>query len=248
MSALQLLAALLMGLLGSAHCIVMCGGVVAMTCSALPLAQRSRFVHQVPYLIAYNAGRIASYSAAGGLAGLIGATFASWAPLEGGQTVVRLGARLMLVAVGLYVAGVAPALRWIEGLGKPVWDRIAPIARRWVPVRRPVQAFALGLVWGWMPCGLVYGALAAAAGSGSLGGGAATMAAFGTGTLPMLLTMGSAGALLARLARHRWVRGAAGVAMIAFGVVQIAQEGAHWGAMRGGGAGGSTCCAAHRHG
>lgn len=228
MTAMLLVSALLMGLLGSSHCVVMCGGVVAMTCSALPLARRGRVGAQLPYVLAYNAGRIASYAAAGAVAGALGATLASFGVVERAQLALRIAAGVMMIAVGLYVAGLARALRWLERAGEPVWRRVAPVARRLVPVRSPAQALALGLLWGWMPCGLVYAALAASVTSGGALGGAATMAAFGAGTLPTLVAMGSAAALVARLARVRWVRAAAGVAIVAFGVVQIAHVGVAW--------------------
>jgi sulfite exporter TauE/SafE len=228
MTPMLLVSALLMGLLGSSHCVVMCGGVVAMTCSALPLARRGRVGAQLPYVLAYNAGRIASYAAAGAVAGALGATLASFGVVERAQLGLRVAAGVMMIAVGLYVAGLARALRWLERAGEPAWRRIAPIARRLVPVRSPPQALALGLLWGWMPCGLVYAALAASVTSGGALGGAATMVAFGAGTLPTLVAMGSAAALVARLARVRWIRAAAGVAIVAFGVVQIAHVGVAW--------------------
>jgi sulfite exporter TauE/SafE len=150
----------------------------------------------------------------------------------------------MMIAVGLYVAGVARALRWIERAGQPVWKRVAPIARQLVPVSTPSTAFALGLLWGWLPCGLVYAAIAAAVTSGSALGGAATMIAFGLGTLPMLLAMGSAAAIVARGARIRWVRAAVGMAIVAFGVVQVIHTGRAWAASATGST--SVCCAGHR--
>ena len=109
MTALLFTSALLMGLLGSTHCVAMCGGVVAMTCSALPLARRRRLLSQLPYVLAYNAGRIASYAAAGAVAGLLGASLASFGVLNRAEITLRLAAGAMMVAVGFYVAGVAPA-------------------------------------------------------------------------------------------------------------------------------------------
>jgi uncharacterized protein len=241
-----LVSALLMGLLGSAHCVVMCGGVVAMTCAALPIGRRPRLRAQLPYLLSYNAGRIVSYAAAGGVAGLVGASFGSFGPVHHAQLALRLAAGAMMLAVGCYVAGLAPALRWLEHLGAPLWRRLAPIARRLVPTQRPDQAFALGLLWGWMPCGLVYAALAAAVGSGSPAGGAAAMVAFGLGTLPTLLAMGSAGLLVAQVARHGKVRGAAGIAIAALGVVQVVHVGGQW--IDAGVGAPAVCCASHAHG
>lgn len=244
MSAVLVLSALLMGLLGSTHCVVMCGGVVAMTCSALRLARRGGMLAQLPYVLAYNAGRITSYAVGGAVAGAIGASVGSF----GGVTLALLGLRFaagaLMIAVGFYLAGWTRALRWAERAGEPVWRRVAPLARRLVPVRTPGQALALGLLWGWMPCGLVYAALAASVTSGSLAGGAATMAAFGLGTLPMLVAMGSATALVTRVARSRRMRIGAGVVVAAFGVAQIAHVGVAWAAVDR--AGTPACCAGHR--
>jgi sulfite exporter TauE/SafE len=241
-----------MGLLGSAHCVLMCGGVVAMTCSALPLSARSaesgavrgprRALEQMGYILAYNGGRIASYTAAGAIAGAVGAALASFGGVQEAQLALRLAAGAMMVTVGLYVAGVARALTWLERAGEPLWRRVAPVARRLVPVRSPLTAFTLGVLWGWLPCGLVYAALAASVTSGSAAGGATTMAAFGLGTLPALVTMGSAATVVARAARRRWVRVGAGVLLIAFGAVQVAHVGRAWAAESRGGA---PCCAGH---
>lgn len=236
--------ALLMGLLGSTHCVVMCGGVVAATCSALPLQRGARWRTHIPYVLSYNAGRIASYAAAGAIAGAMGASLASFGVVERVQLGLRLGAGVLMVAVGLYVAGFGRAMRWIERAGEPVWRRIAQVARRFVPVRSPVQALALGLLWGWMPCGLVYAAMAGAVTSGSALGGAVTMGAFGAGTLPMLVAMGSAASAIARAARLRWVRAGAGVVLVALGVLQTAHAWAASNAVTRGGA--HACCASRR--
>ncbi|HEX8794374.1 MAG TPA: sulfite exporter TauE/SafE family protein [Polyangiaceae bacterium] len=239
MTTTLLLPALLMGLLGSTHCVFMCGGIVGMTCSALPAERRLRLGAQLPYLLTYNLGRIISYAVFGAVAGAVGAAVASVGVAERAQLLLRLVAGTMMVAVGLYVAGFAPAVRWIERVGEPAWRRIAPLARRLVPVRTPVHSLALGLLWGAMPCGLVYAAMIAAVTSGSALSGAATMLAFGMGTLPMLLAMGSVAAATARALRTRWVRPVAGVVLVALGALQVVHVGQAWAT------GAHACCAAH---
>ena len=241
MSAALLLSALVMGLLGSTHCVVMCGGVVAMTCSALPLDRRRRVAAQMPYVLAYNAGRIASYAAAGAVAGALGTSLQSFGAVEQVGLGLRFAAGMVMIGVGLYLAGFAGALHWAERAGEPLWRRIAPLARRLVPVRTPAHAVALGLLWGWMPCGLVYAALAAAVTSASPLGGAATMAAFGVGTLPMLITMGSAAGVASRLARLPTVRMAAALVVGTFGILQVGHVGTAWAS--GAGAATHACCA-----
>jgi sulfite exporter TauE/SafE len=245
MSALLLASAWVMGLLGSTHCVAMCGGVVAMSCSALSLERRATPRTQLPFVLAYNSGRIVSYAVAGAIAGAAGAVLASVGLVAHAQLGLRFFAAAMMIAVGLYVAGLGRALRWIEAAGQPVWRRVAPVAHRLVPVSSPSRAFALGLLWGWLPCGLVYAALAAAVTSGSALGGAAAMAAFGLGTLPMLVAMGSTAAVVARAARVRWVRRAAGLSILVFGVVQLVHTSRAWAGVDGKSP--PACCAGHHH-
>jgi sulfite exporter TauE/SafE len=178
-----LLAALLAGLVGSVHCLGMCGGIAG----ALGLAAggRTRFV------LAYGAGRIASYAAAGALAGALGAALAG---LAGLGPWLRLVMGAMLVLVGLQVALGWRLLAPIESAGARAWRRMAPAARSLMPPERLPQALALGALWGWLPCGLVYGMLAAAAATGGPAQGAGFMAAFGLGTLPAMAGLSLASA------------------------------------------------------
>jgi sulfite exporter TauE/SafE len=200
----------LIGLLGGTHCVGMCGGIV----SALSLGGPARW----PLLLAYNGGRILSYTAAGALAGGLGAAGISLAGDAPVRIALYLFANLMLLALGLYLLGVTRALAFTERLGQRLWSHIQPLTRRFLPARTPAQAFPLGLLWGWLPCGLVYGVLATALGSGSAGGGAMAMLAFGLGTLPNLL---AAGILLARMnafVRRKPVRVASGLLVVAYGL------------------------------
>ncbi len=200
----------LVGLLGGTHCVGMCGGIVG----ALSMGARARWSMH----LAYNAGRILSYGAAGALAGALGAASLT---LEG-QAPVRLGlyllANLMLVALGLYLLGITRALAFTERAGQHLWRRVQPLTRRFLPARTVIQAFPLGVLWGWLPCGLVYSALATALSTGSPGSGALLMLAFGLGTLPNLLL---AGILLARLnefVRRPAVRIGSGLLVLGFGL------------------------------
>jgi uncharacterized protein len=171
-----LLAALIAGLVGSVHCFGMCGGIAG----ALGMAGGGR----ASFAVAYSAGRIASYAVAGAIAGTIGAGLAGAAGLG---PWLRLVMGVVLILLGLQVALNLKLLAPLEAAGAQLWRRLAPIARRLVPPRHAGQALALGALWGWLPCGLVYGMLAAAAGSGSALGGATFMAVFGLGTAPAMV-------------------------------------------------------------
>jgi uncharacterized protein len=199
----------LVGLLGGTHCIGMCGGIVG----ALSMGGQRRWsLH-----LAYNGGRIASYTLAGAAAGGLGA-----AGIGLGETTVRLAlylfANLMLVALGLYLIGVTRALALTERIGHSLWQRIQPLTRRFLPVRSVAQAFPLGLLWGWLPCGLVYSCLATALASGSAGSGALAMLAFGIGTLPNLLAAGILFARMNAFVRRPAVRTVSGLLVLGFGI------------------------------
>jgi len=204
------LALFLVGLLGGTHCVGMCGGIVG----AMSMGGKAGWgMH-----LAYNGGRILSYVTAGAIAGALGAASMG---LEG-QVPARMAlyfiANLMLVALGLYLLGITGALAFTERAGQGLWRRLQPLTRRFLPVRSVAQAFPLGLLWGWLPCGLVYSALATALAAGSAGRGAAAMLAFGLGTLPNLLL---AGLLLARLnefVRRPAVRAISGLLVLGFGL------------------------------
>ena len=200
----------LVGLLGGTHCVGMCGGIVG----ALSIGGGGRWSMH----LAYNCGRILSYGLAGVLVGTLGALSEGL----GGQLPVRMLlyflANLMLVALGLYLLGLTRTLAPIERLGQHLWQRIQPLTRRFLPARSPAQAFPLGVLWGWLPCGLVYSALASALTTGSPVRGGALMLAFGLGTLPNLLLAGIVLARVNEFVRRPWVRRLSGVLVLGFGV------------------------------
>lgn len=198
----------LVGLASGAHCVGMCGGIVTAFSAPQPLVPAAALWRRQ---FAFNAGRISSYAAAGALAGLAGAGAYALGAAPA-QQFLQGAASLMLILVGLYLAGLSGAATWLERLGAPLWRRLQPLA-----ARLRAHSFAAGLVWGWLPCGLVYGALATAAAAGSPARGALAMAAFGLGTLPWLL---GAGALALRLRAWRAVLGGL---VLAFGVWGLAR-------------------------
>ena len=210
----MVLTALTAGLLGGAHCAAMCGGIVGLTCAPGPDGKTRRVV----YPLAYNAGRISSYIAAGALAGAAGQAGIA---LRGGALAQHLLMFLMgltLIVVALNVAGVRPVTRGIEAAGSALWRQVQPLSRRFLPVTSPWQALGLGAIWGWLPCGMVYAVLLMALASGSAGEGALILAAFGLGTLPNLLAIGATVGGLRRWMQRTWVRYLASGVIAAVGV------------------------------
>lgn len=214
------LAAFLVALLGAVHCFGMCGGIVGALTLGLSAARENRLTAILPYLLAYNSGRMVSYSVAGMLAGGVGAWTANWASVHDGQRILRLIAGLFMILLGLYIAGWWQGLNRVEQAGGLLWRHIEPLGRRLLPVRSVGQALGVGLVWGWLPCGLVYSVLIWAVSAGSAWQGGLLMLSFGLGTLPALLAMGAFAAALAGWLRRPRVRQSAGTLIIIGGVYQ----------------------------
>lgn len=225
---LTLLAAFVVGLLGSTHCIGMCGGIVGALTMGLPEQIRQSPVRLLPYLLTYNSGRLFSYVVAGSSVGLISSTAGDVFQV-GSFPIGGVVGGFFMVALGIYIGGWMQTLVFLERLGSYFWRLIEPIGRRFMPVRSPMQALGLGFFWGWLPCGLVYSTLALAATAGSAAESALLMLAFGIGTLPMLILMGGFAERLQRFTRNRWTRYIAGILLIAFGVMILmkALSGAH---------------------
>lgn len=213
MPELSLISAFLVGLLGGTHCVAMCGGIVGALSMQLPgQAAPWRF------LLGYNAGRIVSYTGGGLLAGAIGSGGFLLAGVLPVQQLLYGFASLLLVALGLYLAGVWHAVVYIERAGGWLWKQLQPYTRRFLPVSSVPQAFALGLLWGWLPCGLVYSILVLALASGNALHGGGLMLAFGLGTLPNLLAMGLFARQLKAFMQNKAVRTIAGLVVAGFGV------------------------------
>ncbi len=220
-------AALLAGLLGSVHCVGMCGGITGALTMGLPAPVRLSYSRLLPYLLAYNSGRIMSYVTAGALMGALGAQLSGSLTPQAAISIGRVISGLFMLALGVTIAGWWNALAGLEKLGGRLWRHIEPWGRGLLPPKGPVQALGLGLVWGWLPCGLVYSALAwsLAAGGALQGGG--IMLAFGLGTLPTLIVMGSAARWLKQMTRLPRVRQVAGALILAFGLYMLFAPGAH---------------------
>jgi sulfite exporter TauE/SafE len=244
MNGAQLLPVFVVGLAGSIHCAGMCGGIVtamsttvtvipakagihaerahgrSMDRSGVPSALRRNDVARV---VGYNAGRISSYMLAGALAGGLAGGARSMASLADVQLGFYWLANAMLIALGLYLMNAWRGLTVLEQGGRTLWRHIAPATKTFMPADTPAKAFALGALWGWLPCGMVYSVLATALLSGSAADGAAVMLAFGLGTLPMLTGLGLLGARVQHAMRRRSVRIACGLLVLGFGALGLAR-------------------------
>ncbi len=211
-----LLSALLMGLIGSTHCIGMCGGIVS-TLNADFSGRRpaSPFAIQ----LGYNLGRITSYASIGLLAGLFTSQLMNRLPDPHAVSMKISG--VFFILLGIYISQVFNSLGFLERAGSHLWKHIEPLGRKYLPARDPLAAWKLGLIWGWLPCGLVYSALALAVTQTSAPAAALTMLAFGIGTLPTLMLIGHFSQQLRLWLQQRWLRYLLGGLLVAYGLMQI---------------------------
>lgn len=219
-------AAFIAGLLGAVHCVGMCGGIVGALTFGIDTDSHSKEASQskkelYPYLLAYNSGRLLSYTFAGLLVGGISMLATNLPVLHNIQFGLQVFAALFMIALGLYIGGWWVGLRKIEKAGGLIWKKIEPISRRFIPVKTPFQALILGSLWGWLPCGLVYSILFWSISTSSAIEGGLLMLSFGLGTLPMLLAMGFFAVGLRSFIQKNWVRYLAGGIIISFGVFSL---------------------------
>ena len=202
------------GLFSAVHCVGMCGGIIGALSMSLPAAVRDHRWQLLRYVAAYSLGRVSSYAAAGALVGLLGQQVFGLVSPRHGHAVVQGFAALLLIGIGLYLAGWFPRFAQLERIGAPLWRRLEPFGQRLLPVRSLPRAFGFGLVWGWLPCGLVYSTLLWSASAGSSAQSALYMALFGLGTLPAVMGAGMVTGWIGRLARSRHLRQLVGVLLI----------------------------------
>jgi sulfite exporter TauE/SafE len=210
-------AALLAGLLGSAHCLGMCGGIAGLVGVNAGVATLR---WQLPFALLYNAGRIVSYAVLGIIVASFGSIIVKASPSV--AIGIRLLSGIIIILVGLKVAFDLRLLNVIERMGGTLWSKITPLAQRLMPITTLPKAFGLGLIWGWLPCGLVYSVLMIAATSAQPVAGAATMIAFGVGTMPAMVLTGLGAARLSELMRRKRTRAGLGLLIAAMGIVTIA--------------------------
>lgn len=214
-------AAFLVGLFGGVHCVGMCGGIVGALSFGLPEQVRGKFSALLPYLINYNLGRLFSYTVAGALLGGVGALASNMVALHQAQSVLQVIAGLFMIAMGLYLGGWWYGMSRLEKLGGKLWRFLEPYGRKLLPVRRPSQALVMGVIWGWLPCGLVYSALIWAVSAGSALKGGLLLLSFGLGTLPNLMAMGIFAGKLTAMLRRPGVMHLAGALVVLIGVFTI---------------------------
>lgn len=173
------------------------------------------------FVTAYNVGRVLSYASAGALIWLLESLVPDSVYLQQGHLVLRLLGAAVMLGAGLHLAGWFPDFKRMEALGRPLWRKLEPVARRLLPVKSQAQALAYGAVWGWMPCGLVYMALLYSASQAGAANPVLMMAGFGVGTLPVMLATGLMIQPLLKLARSQRFRRIAGLLICLMALISV---------------------------
>ena len=207
----------LLGFFGGTHCVGMCGGLSSAFALQLP-----PHLNRLGLIVLLNLGRISSYVLIGLIVGLVGQIGISLDDTRWLQNGLYIAANILLLLLGLYLAGLSTAATQIERIGRPIWKRLNPILNRLLPIKSVPACFGVGMLWGWLPCGLVYSASLYALGSGNAVQGGLYMLAFALGTLPNLLAMGIFAAQLKTLLQRRAIRLCAGLLVTGWAVFRLA--------------------------
>lgn len=214
---MSLFFAFITGLFATLHCLGMCGGIIGALSYSLPAPVRDNPWRRSGYILLYNMGRLLSYSMAGAIAGAVGSlvlgNVSSLFPL--------LLSTAMMAGIALYLGGWFPQFANLEKIGVPLWRKLEPLGRGFIPIRAPWQAGVYGAIWGWLPCIMIYSILLWAATQGSASEGALLMLVFGLGTLPTLSAAGLFGDWLSRLTRKQRVRQGIGLSLLLMAVANL---------------------------
>lgn len=212
----DLFAAFLIGIAGSVHCVSMCGGVMAGLTYAIPKDRNPSL-----YLAGYNVGRISSYTIAGSLTGAFGNLVTS--SVEQGIGWLNLLSGIFLLLLAGYIGNWWLFLRNLESIGASLFKRIQPYSKSLIPFPTAFHALPYGIIWGWLPCGLVYSTLSWSLASGSAMKGGLLMLCFGLGTLPSLLAVSASSKEIVNIFKSPKTKQVVAISLLILGIYNISQ-------------------------
>lgn len=204
------------GLLGNVHCFGMCGGLSSALALSKPKASQTE-LRGVLLPLLNNLGRLTTYMTLGAMAGGFGKLL-NMSVSQYGILSLRGLAGTLLICLGLYLSGWWRGLQFLEAKGAILWRKIAPIINKLMPVQTYTSAYVLGILWGFLPCGLIYSTLSLASTTGSMTQGAIVMGLFGVGTLPSMLTLGIFSERLSVLVKRKKIQQLSGLIVIFLGI------------------------------
>lgn len=218
---LSFIAMFIAGFLAGGHCLMMCGGIAHLI--GFSAGKNNRYI-SLSRIVFYNFGRIFSYTLLGALLGLVGEFFSDFGKsvfpsnAQSFAQIMHIVAAVFLIAMGLYIAGFTKIFTPLERLGLPIWKLVEPLAQKFLPPKNFWQCYMLGILWGFLPCGIVYAALIKAFSSTSIINGALLMLCFGVGTFPNLVLISWGSAFIAKVRSYKWVNWLSGLILIVFGI------------------------------
>lgn len=213
--------AFFIGLFSSLHCVSMCGSIIGTLSFSLKPEIRSNKPKMTAFIFSYNFGRVFSYILAGVIIGTVESILTFPLGVEHKHSFLQLISALIITGAGFYIAGWFPKFAYIEKTGSYFWKAIEPYGRKLIPVASLKQAFLFGMVWGWIPCGLVYTALALAATTGNITISALTMLTFGLGTLPAVVGTGLVSTFISRISNLRIAKQVVGMLLVFVAILSV---------------------------
>lgn len=218
MSSSALVSAFLTGLLGASHCLAMCGGIACLL--GTRSSKHSTRSAAISALL-FNTGRVTSYA----LAGFVVAGSLSQIARVADSTKMLMAlhwiAALMMILLGIHLMRFWSVLAPLERAGQLLWRPIQPHASRMLGSQSTWSALPLGMLWGWLPCGLVYSTLTLAAAQTNAAKGALVMACFGAGTFTIMCFAVMFGSKIQAFAKHRALQIISGLLVVSLGVNQL---------------------------
>ncbi len=213
--------ALFIGLFSSLHCVSMCGSIIGTLSFSLKPEIRQNKVKMTTFVFSYNLGRIFSYMLAGLIVGLVESLLSLPFGDEHGHQLLKIISAAIITGAGFYIAGWFPSFAYIEKTGSRFWKTIEPYGRKLIPVSSLKQAFLFGMVWGWIPCGLVYTALALSATAGNISTSILIMLTFGVGTLPAVMGTGMVSSFISRLSSLKTSKQIVGMLLVLVAIMSL---------------------------
>lgn len=213
--------AFFIGLFSSLHCVTMCGSIIGTLSYSLKPEIRQDKAKMISFIFSYNLGRILSYMLAGFIIGSIESVLTLPLGAEHGHKLLQVISAFIITGAGFYIAGWFPSFAYIEKTGSFFWKTIEPYGRKLIPVSSLQQAILFGMVWGWIPCGLVYTAVALAATSGDITISTLTMLSFGLGTLPAVMGSGIVSSFITRLTSLQKTKQVVGMLLVLVAIYSL---------------------------
>lgn len=211
-----LLIAFTIGLSSTGHCIAMCGGISSALSSGIQNPETSQ---RILRLIAFHMGRISCYALIGLVAGILlnGVVNVSKTAMIYTHTL----ALVMVLLSGLYILGVNPLLKKVEEKLAFIWRALQPITAKFIAMENLSQAYAMGFIWGFLPCGMIYSTVLWSSTASHNWQASILMLAFGLGTMPALLLLNFGHQQVVHAFRRYHINKALGLLLIAYALISL---------------------------